>query len=81
MKVKVRLYGTFSQKVPDYQQSEEIEVEVPEGATVKDLLSLLQIPVSGSEKAVVSIDGRIRKASDEITSGAHAQIFQPMHGG
>ena len=81
MKVKVKLYGTFAQKVSGYQESQGIEVEVPEGATVKELLSLLQIPVSGSEKAVVSIDGRIRKASDEIPSDAHAQIFQPMAGG
>ena len=81
MKVKVNLYGTLSQKVSGYRQSQGIEVEVPEGATVKELLSLLQIPVLGAEKAVVAIDGRIRKANDEIPSGAHAQIFQPMHGG
>ena len=81
MKVKVNLYGTLIQKVPDYRQSEGIEVEVPEGATVKDLLSLLQIPVIGYEKAVVAIDGRIRKTNDEIPSGARAEIFQPMAGG
>ena len=81
MKVKVRLYGTLSRKVPDYRQSQGIEVEVPEGATVKELLSLLQIPVLGSEKAVVAIDGRIRKVNDEIPSGARAEIFEPMHGG
>jgi sulfur carrier protein ThiS len=81
MKVKVNLYGTLSQKVPGYRQSQGIEVEVPEGTTVKQLLSLLQIPVLGAEKAVVAIDGRIRKGNDEIPSDAHAQIFQPMHGG
>ena len=81
MRVKVNLYGTLSQKVPGYRQSQGIEVEVPEGATVEELLSLLQIPVLGSEKAVVAIDGRIRKANDEIPSGARAQIFQPMQGG
>ena len=81
MKVKVNLYGTLRQKVPGYRQSQGIEIEVPEGATVKDLLFLLQIPVLGSEKAVVAIDGRIRKTNDEIPSGASAQIFQPMHGG
>ena len=81
MKVKVNLYGTLSQKVSGYRQSQGIEVEVPEGATVKELLSILQIPVLGSQKAVVAIDGCIRKANDEIPSGARAQIFQPMHGG
>jgi sulfur carrier protein ThiS len=81
MKVNVKLYGMLGQKVSGYRQKQGIEVEVPEGATVEELLSLLQIPVSGSEKAVVAIDGRIRKANDEIPSDAHAQIFQPMHGG
>jgi sulfur carrier protein ThiS len=81
MKVKVNLYGSLSQKVSGYRQKQGIDVEVPEGATVKELLSFLQIPISGSEKAVVAIDGRIRKANDEIPSGAHAQIFQPMAGG
>ncbi len=81
MKVRVNLYGTLCQKIPGYRQSQGIEVEVPEGATVKELLSLLQIPVLGPEKAVVAIDGRIRKTNDEIPSDAHAQVFQPMHGG
>ena len=81
MKIKVNLYGTLTRKVPGYQQSQGIEVEVPEGATVKDLLSLFQIPVLGADKAVVAIDGRIRKTNDAIPSGARAQIFQPMHGG
>jgi sulfur carrier protein ThiS len=81
MKVKVHLYGSLRQKVPGYRQSQGIEVEISEGATVKDLLTLLQIPVLGSEKAVVAIDGRIRKTNDEIPSGARAEIFQPMHGG
>jgi sulfur carrier protein ThiS len=81
MKVKVKLYGTLREKVPGYRQSQGIEVEVPEGARVKDLLSFLEIPVVGYEKAVVAIDGRIRTTNDEIPSGAHAEIFQPMHGG
>ena len=81
MKIKVNLYGTLTQKVPGYKQASGIEVEIPEGSTVKDLLSLLQIPISGSEKAVVAIDGRIRKTNDEIPSDAHAEIFQPMAGG
>ena len=81
MKVKVNLYGTLSQKVPGYRQSQGIEVEAPEGATVKELLSLLQIPVSGPQRAVVAIDGRIRKENEKIPSGARAQVFQPVHGG
>lgn len=79
MKVKVSLYGTLNRRVPGYRHSQGIEVELPDGATVNDLLVLLGI--SESHKAVVAIDGRIRKANDKIPSGARAQVFQPVHGG
>ena len=79
MKVRINLYGTLSAGIPGYRQSQGIEVELPEGATVNDLLALLEI--SESQKAVVAIDGRIRKGSDKIPRGAYAQILQPIHGG
>jgi len=79
MKVRVTLYGTLSLGVPGYRHAQGIEVELPDGATVNDLLALLEI--SESQRAVVAIDGRIRKATDKIPGEAHAQIFQPVHGG
>jgi sulfur carrier protein ThiS len=79
MKVKVNLYGTLSAGISGYRQSQGIEIELPQGATVKDLLALLEIPES--QKAVVAIDGRIRKANDKIPCGACARILQPIHGG
>ena len=81
MKVKVNLYGKLSQNVSGYRQSQGIEVEVPEGTTVKELLSLLQIQASVPQDAVVAIDGRIQKANEKIPIGARAQVFQPVHGG
>lgn len=81
MKVKVNLYGTLSQNVSGYRQSQGIEVEVPDGTTVKGLLSLLHTQVSVPQDAIVAIDGRIRKANEIIPSGARAQVFQPVHGG
>ena len=79
MKVKVNLYGTLGRQVPGYQHSQGIEIELPNGAKIKDLLSLLEIPES--QKAVVAIGGRMQKANDKIPCGSHAQIFQPVHGG
>lgn len=79
MNVRVNLYGTLSARIPGYRQTQGIEVELPEGATVNDLLALLEI--SERQKAVVAIDGRIRKGSDKIPGGAYAQVLQPIHGG
>ncbi|MGD8471968.1 MAG: MoaD/ThiS family protein [Desulfobacterales bacterium] len=79
MKVRIKLYGTLSLRVPGYDHSQGIEIELAEGATVKDLLDHLKI--SESQGAVVTIDGRIRKAGDKIPEGTHARVFQSVGGG
>ena len=79
MKVRIKLYGTLGLRVPGYRHSEGIEVELPDGATVYDLLTRLKI--SESEGAVVSIEGRLRMADDKLSDGAQAQVFQTLHGG
>jgi sulfur carrier protein ThiS len=79
MKVRVDLFGTLNQKVSGDRQAQGIEVEIAEGTTVNDLLALLKI--EPSRRAVVVIDGRIRKANDTIPDGSRARIFQPVHGG
>ena len=79
MKVRVKLYGTLGLRVPGYQHSQGIGIELPEGATVNDLLVLLKI--AESQGAVVAIDGRIRKSDNKIPDGAQAKIFQAVGGG
>jgi sulfur carrier protein ThiS len=79
MKVRVKLYGALSLRVPGYQHSQGIEIELAEGATVNDLCAHLEI--SESQGVVIMIDGRIRKADDKIPGGVHARVFQPIHGG
>jgi sulfur carrier protein ThiS len=79
MKVRIKLYGTLSLRVPGYKHSRGIEIELAEGATVKDLLDHLKI--SESQGVVVTIDGRIQKAGDKIPEGVHARVFQSVGGG
>jgi len=79
MKVRVNLYGTFRRRFPDYQHSQGIEVEIPDEATVKDLLALLEI--SESQGAVVIMEGRILGAGDEILPGVPVNVFQAIRGG
>jgi sulfur carrier protein ThiS len=77
--VKVKLYGTLGQHFPGYQHSQGIEVEIPDGATAKDLLALLEI--SESRGAVVAVEGRILKSDDRIRCGVPVHVLQVMHGG
>ncbi len=79
MKMRVKLYGTLSQRFPDYQHSQGIEVEIPDGATVKDLLALLEI--SESQGAVVIMEGRVLKADDKMQCGVPVNVLQAIHGG
>ena len=79
MELRVKLYGSLSQRFPNYQHSQGIEVEIPDGATVKDLLALLEI--SESQGAVVALEGRILKVDDTIRGGVPVNIFQPLSGG
>ena len=79
MQVKVKLYGTLSQRFPGYQLAQGIEVEIPDGATVKDLLALLKI--SESQGAIVIVDSQILKADDEIRGGVPVSVFQALQGG
>jgi sulfur carrier protein ThiS len=79
MKVRINVYGTLSQRFPGYRHSDGIEVEVPDGATVNDLLARLEI--SQSKKIVVVMEGRVRKADDTLLRGVPVNIFQAIHGG
>jgi len=58
--------------------SQGIEVELPEGATVQDLLALLEIPES--QAAMVIMEGRALKADDPIRGGVPVNIFQSIRG-
>jgi sulfur carrier protein ThiS len=79
MKVQAKFFGTLGQKLPGYEPSQGIEVEVPEGATVRDLLACLELsPVQG---AVVIAEGRVLKADDRLQGGVPVSVMQAMSGG
>jgi sulfur carrier protein ThiS len=79
MKVTVKAYGTWAQRFPDYQPALGAEIEVPDGATVKDLLGLLGLPQSRG--AVVVAEGRVLKADHELQPGVLVRIMQTVGGG
>ena len=79
MRVTVRLYGTLGHRFPGYQHAQGIEVEIPDGATAKDLLALLEI--SESRGAVVIVEGRILKADDKMRCEVPVNVLQAIGGG
>ena len=79
MKVRVKLHGTLRERFPDYRQTYGIEVDIAEGATVKDLLALLGI--DNTKGVAVIIQGRIQKETDTIQPGAQVSVLPVLKGG
>jgi sulfur carrier protein ThiS len=79
MKVRVSVFGTFRQRFSDYQPAQGMEVELPDGATVQDLLGLLDL--SGSQGALVIAEGRILKTGERLKRGVPVNVMQAIDGG
>ena len=79
MNVRVKLYGTLRQRFPGYDVSDGIEIEIPDGATVRDFLALLG--TSRSKGALVIAEGRALEADDTIACAVPVSVFQSIQGG
>ncbi len=79
MKIRVKLFGILPQRYPDYDSSQGLEVEIPEGARVKDLLARLEI--SASDGGLVAIDNLVVQHDHELEAGVSVRIFQRAFGG
>ena len=79
MKIEVELYGTLKKLYPGNKRSEGIELEIPDGTRVIDLLDHLKIP--DQRGVVVTMDGKILKSNQEIPKGGSVRVFQTIHGG
>jgi len=79
MKVTVFLYGTFRERIKDYQHQKGFDVELPTGASAKDVLSKLGIPEGFG--AVVIQNGRVMKTDETVQEGTCFNIMQSIHGG
>ncbi len=79
MKVTVKTYGTVEiGPVADHAQ-QGLEVEIPDGANVSDLLA--QLGISSSQGGTVVMEGRFLPKEAKLTDGSLVQVFQAMYGG
>jgi sulfur carrier protein ThiS len=79
MIVTVKLYGTLSAVVAGYDHAHGLEIPLPEGASICDLLA--ELGIAPAKRPVAAVDGRIRKKDDRLSDGDHIHLFQPVHGG
>ena len=79
MKIRVKLFGTLSKRFHGYKPTQGIEVDIPDGARVKDLLVNLEI--LESQEGVVSMEGHILRKDDKLRDGNFVHVFQAVYGG
>jgi molybdopterin synthase sulfur carrier subunit len=88
MKVHVKLFATLARSVPEavlarYPEARRprapLEVELPEGSTLADLVTYLGLPEE--EVKVTFVNGRARKPDYRLAPGDEVGIFPPIGGG
>jgi sulfur carrier protein ThiS len=79
MQITVKLFGTLGQRFTNYQTDQGLELNLPAGSSVADLLALLEFsPLQGE---TVVLNGRFLSKEDILIDGSLIQIFQALHGG
>jgi sulfur carrier protein ThiS len=79
MKIRVILFGTLRKSFSDHDPVQGMEVEIPEGSTVGDLIVHIDLPAK--KFGMISIDGRLAKAGNLLKENAVVRVFQPIFGG
>lgn len=79
MRVTVRLYASLAKYEPRGNRGAPIPVDLPDGATVADLLAHLGIPREHA-RMIVSDDEQIADTA-VLRDGQHVALYPPIAGG
>ncbi|BAJ63746.1 MULTISPECIES: MoaD/ThiS family protein [Anaerolinea] len=79
MQVKVKLYATLVRYVEGVRAGQPISVNLPDGATIRDVLTILKIPEE--EVKVAFVAGRACSWDTRLKDGDEVGIFSPIGGG
>ncbi|MBC7248821.1 MAG: MoaD/ThiS family protein [Anaerolineae bacterium] len=77
--VQVRLFATLRRHFPDLKLGEAMSVELPDGATVGQLIAHLGLPPQ--EIKTVFVNNLIREMESPLADGDVVGIFPPVGGG
>jgi sulfur-carrier protein len=79
MRVQARLFATLRSHLPPDADGNSVELGLPDGATLEDLLGKLNVPPD--EVRVTMVNGRARPRDWALESGDEVGIFPPIGGG
>jgi molybdopterin converting factor small subunit len=77
--VEVKLFATLRRQFPDLKVGEAMSVELPEDATVAQLVKELGLPEE--QVKVVFVNGTVQKGDHGLTDGDEVGVFPPVGGG
>jgi len=75
----VKLYGTLSLSFENYDPTNGLMVEIPDGSSISDLL--VHLKISQSRVGMVLIGKHPIKKEEPLFQGGTVKIFQPIFGG
>ncbi len=79
MKVYVKLYALLRKHHPGPNRSEPLEVDLPEGARVADLVPALNLP--GDIVRSAFVNNQAAQLTTALSDGDHVGLFPPVVGG
>jgi sulfur carrier protein ThiS len=79
LRLTIKLYGTLSRSFDEYNHLSGLEVNIPDGASIHDLLDYLNL--SSERLGMIYMDGKVLNKNSQLNDGALIKIFQPISGG
>ncbi|MDY7039268.1 MAG: MoaD/ThiS family protein [Chloroflexota bacterium] len=77
--IYVRVFATLRSHFPELKLGEAMPVELPEGATVGQLVEHLRLPTG--EVKVVFVNGIVQESGSQLAAGDEVGIFPSVGGG
>jgi molybdopterin converting factor small subunit len=79
MIVHVKLFATLRRQYPDVGIGEPMPVELPDGATVEQLIECLRLPAE--QVKIVFVNNIVQQEQYTLNDGDELGIFPPVGGG
>lgn len=79
MRIELRVFATLTKYRPDLAGGEPLELEVPDGSTVEDVLAGIGVPTR--EVKVVMVNGQQAELRWPLRDGDRVGAFPPVAGG
>lgn len=77
--VRVRLFATLRRYHPNLGIGEAMPVELPDGATIGQLIERLRLPAD--EVKVIFVNSIVRGEEHTLSGGDEVGVFPPVGGG